>query len=512
MTQTRRAPFIAALLCACSCPPKAPPSETAPADLAAKVLIVDQPAADGPATGAWFTVSGWFDPAQVQAVLVVGAPTDGFYAPTGHVGVATVPVLTRPDGRFFAPRVPLQDGTTTVRLVPLQRGGGALAPVTRTLTVSDAASVPATLVVDPPQPEPGQKARLRASSGERAALSWQWDFEGDGVFDAEASNAEHAWPSSGRYAVTARTLTASGWVSAWAEVTVGAVPPVVASTDAVARPGRLFVVPRYSPLPLVRRDDGHFPPEAKATRYVVAIDGDAVQVLDDALKPLFRLPGLDAPSAVAGDDQGRLYVADTGHDRVVRFTATGVLDASFGTAGAFRGAGDVVLTRPIALALSERGAELVLESGKRVDCSAPRGAMADWASVTCGSVVLAEQGSFRSTGMTVVKRAVNRPSTGFRSELAYFVAPPLLISAGVGDYQRVDEAVDTVDVAVGPVGIYRDFITVDSGGRVNQFHLGRRTASWYLGYAATCIATGTDGRVFVGGPGRIEERTFEALR
>src|SRR4051812_35328883 len=101
----RRLFVAAALGCACSCPSKLGPlNEAPPADVASKGVVIDQPAEDGAATGAWITVSGWFDPAIIRGVLVVGAPSPDFYLPTGHVGVPTVPVSTRADGRFFAPR------------------------------------------------------------------------------------------------------------------------------------------------------------------------------------------------------------------------------------------------------------------------------------------------------------------------------------------------------------------------------------------------------------------------
>jgi hypothetical protein len=510
MKMTRALFIWGTVLCACACPPKAPATETPPADLAQKVFIVEQPASDGPATGAWVTVSGWFDPAKVQHLLVMGAPVEGFYTPTGHGGVPTVPVLVRADGRFFAPRVPLQNGATTVTLVPLSRGGAGQKPISLNLTVTDAASVPATLVVDPPQPEPGQKARLRAATAESTSLTWQWDFDSDGTFDAEGGGVDHAWPAPGRYAVTARTKIASGWVSAWAEVTVGAPPAVTATTHTVAMPTRLFAIPKFARDPQPG-PDGLLPMEVKATRYLAAIDGDAVQVFDAALAPLFTLQGLKGPSAVTGDDQGRLYVADTGHDRIVRFTPSGALDPSFGTAGAFSGTASLPLTRPIALAIGQYSADIVLESGKRLDCAVANAPMGDWTQATCGATQLGHSGTFRASGMTTVTRGVVKPTYSFPAagQLTYFVAPPKLVSAGRGSYALVDEALDTIDVAPGPDDIRRDLLTVDSVGRVHQHRLGRRTATWQFDYAATCIAAGADGKVYVGGPGRIELRAFE---
>ena len=96
--------------------------------------------------------------------------------------------------------------------------------------------------------------------------------------------------------------------------------------------------------------------ETALTRAVLVSDGDEVKVYDAHLRPQKTLGGLSAPRGVAGDTQGRFYVADTGRDRLVRFTAEGVLDPSFGTAGAVSATVDGVAFRgPTALALGHFG-------------------------------------------------------------------------------------------------------------------------------------------------------------
>src|SRR5579859_3152623 len=57
---------------------------------------------------------------------------------------------------------------------------------------------------------------------------------------------------------------------------------------------------------------------------------------------------LDQPAGIATDAAGHVWVADTGHDRVVEFSSAGRVLASFGTAGNGRGQ----LNRPIALAVT----------------------------------------------------------------------------------------------------------------------------------------------------------------
>ncbi len=495
-----------------------PVMETPPADLAAKGLILDQPA-DGPASGKWVTVSGWFDPAAVASVAVVGAPVDAFYGSTGHVGVPSVPVLVRPDGRFYAPRVPLADGTTTIVVVPFGKGGSTYEPVKRTLIVTDAAEVPATIVIDPAQPEPGQSARLRAATAQSTGLSWQWDFDGDGHFDAEAASASHSW-DTGRYAVTARTRINDRWVSAFTTLTVGALPAVTASATAVGAVARLFVIPKYAEPPFTLID-GELPAEVKATRYVVTIAGDEVKVFDSKLAPLFSLPGLLAPSMVVGDDKGRLYVADTGHDRVARFLPSGTLDLDFAERGSFTGIADAVMKKPIALAVGPASAQIFLEGGAKVFCaSIVRDAtdilkLTNWKDeVRCSSSLPAEFGSLQQLGVKRLEHGIVRPSHLFSDagKLEVFVTQSKLISVGMGFYQWVETVNDVVDAALGPSEHLDDFAVVDRGGRLHGFVEGRKVSSWSLGYPITAVSAAADGTLYVAGTGHLEARAFAPLR
>ena len=69
--------------------------------------------------------------------------------------------------------------------------------------------------------------------------------------------------------------------------------------------------------------------------------------------------GLDQPEGVATDWAGHVWVADTGHDRVVEFAPAGRVLAAFGTAGS----GNGQLDQPVALALSPPGDVWVADQG-----------------------------------------------------------------------------------------------------------------------------------------------------
>jgi len=69
--------------------------------------------------------------------------------------------------------------------------------------------------------------------------------------------------------------------------------------------------------------------------------------------------GLDQPEGIATDAKGDVWVADTGHDRVVEFSAGGRPLAAFGSAGSGHGQ----LDQPAALAVSPAGHVYVADQG-----------------------------------------------------------------------------------------------------------------------------------------------------
>ena len=69
------------------------------------------------------------DRSKYQAVLILGGANPHFYAAQpGHAPLRTVPVVLRADGRFVAPRVPLDEGATTLMVIPSTRGVRAARP------------------------------------------------------------------------------------------------------------------------------------------------------------------------------------------------------------------------------------------------------------------------------------------------------------------------------------------------------------------------------------------------
>ncbi len=472
-------------------------TESPPAELATLGIVIDQPAEGASLTGAWTTVSGWVSPDWVQGVLVVGAPVDGYYVPAGHVGVPTVPVAFRKDGRFFAPRVPLQDGQVKLTLIPLGNGGSTYEALTRTVNVSGASTAPATLVVDPAVPEPGQSTTLRATTGENLSTSFQWDFDGDGAFEAEGASVTHAWATAGRYQVIARTLVEDRWVSAFALVVVANAPKVLATAPA-ANPTRIF----FSSVNTLSRDDAFVLPDGGVVPrdLVAVVDGDLVRVFAPDLTPRFVLSGLSEPSGVVRDSSGGILVADTGHDRLVRFTATGALDTTFATNGEYRGT-TIPTKRPVSLRVD--GQEVLLEDGTILECqSEPQ--------FGCDATTHQHlEDELEQLAAQRIERFVMKP--GGDTESLFLSAGRLLKISSVDVRERA-AAKPVVDAVAGPDDVQVNYAIVDERGRVHIYRWPWHEGPFTLPYSATCLGADRSGRLYVGGPGVIELRDFEPLR
>jgi hypothetical protein len=269
--------LLAGWVAGCGCPKKVA-SETPPSNLADEGLVLDGLADGARVEGRWLSVSGWFDPAEVAMVAVLGAPVDGFYEGGGHVGVPSVFLTMRKDGRFVAPRVPVNDGENRISVIAISRQGRALSPIHRTVTASNVEKIPATLVTQPEKGTPGEPVKLRATTGTVGERSWQWDFEGDGTFDEEAAAPTHTWPAPGRFNIVARTQVDGAWVYAVAGFTVAAEVKVIYSTREVRNPS------------LVRAWGGADTGEPPTT--VVVIDGNEVKLFDAKLALVQTLRGL----------------------------------------------------------------------------------------------------------------------------------------------------------------------------------------------------------------------------
>ncbi|HEY3544578.1 MAG TPA: PKD domain-containing protein [Propionicimonas sp.] len=330
--------------------PAAPAKETPPSSLGTTGVVIEQPAANAQLIGQWVSVTGWIDLERWSGVLVTGAPVLEFYdRPAGHLAVPTVPVVLRPDGRFIAPRVPLAEGKTKILLLAIARSPDETAGtegVGVEVLSTGTSVVPATLVATPDSGAAPLSVEFRAYGADESDADWQLDFDGDGVFDAAVRSnqkATYRYERAGTYAVLARRQQHGAWIYATGRVTAAA-PANVLAEATVSDPRAIFVsydAARFNADYLKVRDSEEGPvvlgaDDATYTRFVLVADGDEVKVFDANLKLQRTLTGFSKPAGVAADAAGRIYVADTGHGRLVRFTADGTQDASFGQGGELR--------------------------------------------------------------------------------------------------------------------------------------------------------------------------------
>lgn len=416
------------------------------------------------------------------------------------MGVPTVPVTLRADGRFFAPRVPLAEGEVKLVVLPFGKGGSTYETVVRTVTATDTTSTPATIVVSPAQPQPGQSATLRAATAESANVAFQWDFDGDGTFEAEGASVTHAWPAAGRVHVVARTKVKEQWVAAYAEVLVGKVPDVVASATVGPVTG-LFVLPKYLDPELDTLETADGKPVLE-TRYVAVTEADQVRVFDADLKPRFVLTGLTRPGGVATDRGGNLWVADTGADRIVRFTPDGTLDTGFGTNGAYQGTADTPITAPTAIAYA--GIEVLTAGKVLLRCHAAPDYLCE------RDADEYEQAELDALGVTTLARfaAAPEPILG-EQRPTWFLGDGEVLARPSGTFQRT--GLRALSVAPGRSVVKENLALVDEAGAVRFYRGTARQATWTLPYPAKAIGVGPDGRVYIAGDGHLELRAFGPL-
>ncbi|MGH3257261.1 MAG: alkaline phosphatase family protein [Streptosporangiaceae bacterium] len=165
--------------------------------------------------------------------------------------------------------------------------------------------------------------------------------------------------------------------------------------------------------------------------------------------------GLDQPEGVATDAAGHVWVADTGHDRVVEFSPAGHVLAAFGSAGS----GDGQLDQPVALALSRSGDVWVADQGNsRVEEFSASGR--DIASIkvpTPAGVALDADGDiWVSSPSYAPGNAVDEFSPAGRSLQSFGTT-----QAGYGDLGN------TAGIAIGPAG--RVYVAQPDYGWVSVF-------------------------------------------
>jgi hypothetical protein len=325
---------VAGLGCKCSAPSLGPLEDSPPGNLAQVGLVLDQPADGETINAEWVSVTGWVDRTKYAFVSVVGAPVDGFYAPNGHVGIPSVPVAVRADGRFIAPRVPLAVGETKLLVIAMTSHGTAGAQEERKIS-STSLSTPATIVVSPEGGEAPLDVRFEPHASTRVD-NWQWDYDGDGRLDDEKSIGSHRYDTAGARLVMARSRMDGRWVWAVAPVQVTLPGKVTHQTTQVTAPRAITVVqtwPRSYDFEERMKEQQEAPDTLAFTRYVLVADGDEVKVFDARLNLLRSLTGFRAPQDMAGDPDGGIFVADTGNDRLVHVLPDGQLDPRFGDGG-----------------------------------------------------------------------------------------------------------------------------------------------------------------------------------
>jgi hypothetical protein len=354
------------VLCAPACGSCRKPSASAPVDsppladtapsggLGPSGIALDQTSGES-ASGQWTAISGWLDPSRYRALLVIGAPRDGFYLQTGHQGVPSVPLSLRADGRFVAPRVPLENGKTEIQVIPFpakEDGTAAIEPIKLTLSVTNDSVAPATIVAKPEFGKAPLKVDLHAYG--EGTSDWQWDYESDGIFDESISasaGATHIYEKAGQHMVTARRQKGGKWVYAVASISVSGEAGVLAETS-VEAPSAVSVEFDWNRLREMRRAGGTkeaVTDDAAFVGRVLVLDGDALKIFDARLALLRTIRGFSQPQGVVSDHLGRIYVADSGRDQIVALTRDGARDPTFGTDGAFSGTVDLPLKHPTTL-------------------------------------------------------------------------------------------------------------------------------------------------------------------
>jgi phospholipase C len=165
--------------------------------------------------------------------------------------------------------------------------------------------------------------------------------------------------------------------------------------------------------------------------------------------------GLDQPEGIATDAAGHVWVADAGHDRVVEFSPAGHVLAAFGSAGSGRGQ----LDQPVALALSPSGDVWVADQGNsRIEeFSASGGYLASIQVQAPAGVALDADGDiWVSSPSYAPGNAVDEFSPAGRSLQSFGTT-----QAGYGDLG------DTGGIAVGPAG--RVYVAQPDYGWVSVF-------------------------------------------
>ncbi len=313
-------------LAGCTCnKSSAPVPDVPPTSFPDSGLVIDQPKDGETVTGQWVAVTGWVDPSRFNQVVVIGAPAVSFYQlGGGHLGPSTATLAITDGGHFYAPRVPLNEGATTILVAPVPNGDSDRTATTLNLTGQGTTTVPMTAVATPEGGNAPLTVQWRAAFASGSAPV-QWDFDGDGVFDAEGQSASHTYSQPGQYWVMARAQVDGRWLYAVGRIAVTE-DSTVTQEAAVGANAHLLTV--------LNAGTSETTDEFAATAEVLVATDRGIEIFDAKLNPVRTLAVSGPVRGLTADNFGRIYVASD--HQVVRYLGDGTLDSSFGRgAGAF---------------------------------------------------------------------------------------------------------------------------------------------------------------------------------
>ncbi len=359
-----------ALAAGCTCKSSAPAPDQPPKSFPASGVVIDQPKDGETISGQWVAVTGWLDPARFRSVVVAGAPVQGFYPPTsGHMGVPNATLAITDGGHFYAPRVPLQEGATELVVAPLPLDGSKPTGITLHVTGKDITTVPMTAAATPAGGNAPLQVEWRAAAAS-GSPSYQWDFDGDGVFDAEGNPAKTRYAQPGQYWAMARAKIDSRWVYAVGRIAV-AQDPQVTHEASIGDHARLLTV--------VDREEKRGDDEFSANTGVMVVTDRGIELFDAKLNPIRTLTPPGPVRGLAGDGSGRVWVA-LDH-QVIRYRADGTLDTAYGGGdggfapdGGFGAIGAICIEHPprVLDGGEEPNGLLVLDGAGLLTCEVPR--------------------------------------------------------------------------------------------------------------------------------------------
>jgi PKD repeat protein len=196
-------------------------------------------------------------------------------------------------------------GTYNVRLV-VTDGLGATGHITQPLTVGVANQPPvARFTYTPAAPRPGDWIRFDATASsdpDGSIVSYQWDFQNDGIFDASGQVVFHQYPAAGTY--TVRLLATDNRGATGQALQTVAVAAVVVNRPPVAQ----FTFAPTAPVvgtPLTFNGTASFDPDGSIVSYAWDLNGDGVVDRTGPIVPwTYTVAGAYTATLYVTDNQG----------------------------------------------------------------------------------------------------------------------------------------------------------------------------------------------------------------